>query len=133
MSETLINLITAPDKLLNNNPSLLLVNPSDQLKESFNFLAKDFKQPINLYLHENNEDDTAWLLDCISLVDHIVLDVDNTKVDHWLIGYILSFGKTFYLTNTPDRLYNVVNINRIYELKQFMEGVKYFEIQQVQS
>ena len=133
MSETLINLITAPDRLLNNNPSLLLVNPSDQLKESFNFLAKDFKQPINLYLHENNEDDTAWLLDCISLVDHIVLDVDNTKVDHWLIGYILSFGKTFYLTNTPDRLYNVVNINRIYELKQFMEGVKYFEIQQVQS
>ena len=133
MSETLINLITAPDRLLNNNPSLLLVNPSDQLKESFNFLAKDFKQPINLYLHENNEDDTAWLLDCISLVDHIVLDVDNTKVDHWLIGYILSFGKTFYLTNIPDRLYNVVNINRIYELKQFMVGVKYFEIQQVQS
>ena len=133
MSETLINLITAPDRLLNNNPSLLLVNPSDQLKESFNFLAKDFKQPINLYLHENNEDDTAWLLDCISLVDHIVLDVDNTKVDHWLIGYILSFGKTFYLTNQVSMPYNVINSNRIYELKQFMEGVKYFEIQQVQS
>ena len=82
-----------------------------------------------LYLYENDAENSAWLLDCISLVDHIVLDVDNTKVDHWLIGYILSFGKTFYLTNTPDRLYNVVNINKIYELKQFMEGVKYFEIQ----
>ena len=130
MSETLINLITAPDKLLNTNPSLLLVNPNEQLKESFNILAKDFKQPINLYLYENDAENSAWLLDCISLVDHIVLDVDNTKVDHWLIGYILSFGKTFYLTNTPDRLYNVVNINRIFELKQFIEGVKYFEIQQ---
>ena len=36
MSDPLINLITAPDKLLNNNPSVLLVNPSDQLKENFN-------------------------------------------------------------------------------------------------
>jgi hypothetical protein len=130
MPDPIINLITAPDKLLNVNPSLLLVNPNDQVKESFNKLAKDFKRPINLYLHENNEEDTAWLLDCISMVDHIILDIDNTKVDHWLIGYILSFGKTFYLTNIPDRLYNVVNINRIFELKQFMEGVKYFEIQQ---
>jgi len=34
------------------------------------------------------------------------------------------------LTNSPDMLYNVVNVNRIYELKQFMEGVKYFEVQQ---
>ena len=130
MSDPIINLITAPDKLLNTNPSLLLVNPSDQIKESFNNLAKDFKNPVNLYLHENKETDTAWLLDCVCMVDHIVLDIDNTKIDHWLIGYILSFGKTFYLTNTPDRLYNVVNINRIFELKQFIEGVKYFEIQQ---
>ena len=99
MPDPIINLITAPDKLLNVNPSLLLVNPNDQVKESFNKLAKDFKRPINLYLHENNEEDTAWLLDCISMVDHIILDIDNTKVDHWLIGYILSFGKTFYLTN----------------------------------
>ena len=128
MSETLINLITAPDKLLNSNPSLLLVNPSDSIKENFNSLAKNFQRPINLYLHENDEESTAWLLDCISLVDYIVLDIDNTKIDPWLIGYILSFGKTFYLTNLPDRYYNVVNVNRIYELKQFMEGVKYFEI-----
>ena len=128
MSETLINLITAPDKLLNSNPSLLLVNPSDSIKENFNSLAKNFKRPINLYLHENDEESTAWLLDCISLVDYIVLDIDNTKIDPWLIGYILSFGKTFYLTNLSDRYYNVINVNRIYELKQFMEGVKYFEI-----
>ena len=130
MSDTIINLITSPDKLLNSNPSLLLVNPSDDLKTNFNSIAQELKKPINLYLHENNENDTGWLLDCISSVDHIILDIDNTKVDHWLIGYILSFGKTFYLTNTPDRLYNVVNINRIFELKQFIEGVKYFEIQQ---
>ena len=63
------------------------------------------------------------------VVDHIVLDIDNTKVAPWIIGYLLGFGKTFYLTNTPESVYNVINNNRIYELKQFMEGVKYFGIQ----
>ena len=62
MPDTIINLITAPDKLLNSNPSLLLVNPSDDLKTNFNSIAQDLKRPINLYLHENNEEETAWLL-----------------------------------------------------------------------
>ena len=56
MPDTIINLITAPDKLLNSNPSLLLVNPSDDLKTNFNgFLyeknnSDDFKRKfIEIY------------------------------------------------------------------------------------
>ena len=128
MSDPLINLITAPDKLLNSNPSVLLVNPSDQLKENFNSHAGNINRAINLYLFENNESEIGWLLDIVSSVDYIILDIDNTKIQQWIIGYILNFGKTFYLTNTKDIMYNVVNVNRIYELKQFMEGVKYFEV-----
>lgn len=130
MSDPLINLITAPDKLLNSNPSVLLVNPSDQLKENFNSHAGNINRAINLYLFENNESEIGWLLDIVSSVDYVILDIDNTKIQQWIIGYILNFGKTFYLTNTKDIMYNIVNVNRIYELKQFMEGVKYFEIQQ---
>ena len=128
MSDPLINLITAPDKLLNSNPSVLLVNPSDQLKENFNSHAGNINRAINLYLFENNESEIEWLLDIVSSVDYIILDIDNTKIQQWIIGYILNFGKTFYLTNTKDIMYNIVNVNRIYELKQFMEGVKYFEV-----
>ena len=128
MSDPLINLITAPDKLLNINPSVLLVNPSDQLKENFNSHAGNINRAINLYLFENNESEIGWLLDIVSSVDYIILDIDNTKIQQWIIGYILNFGKTFYLTNTKDIMYNIVNVNRIYELKQFMEGVKYFEV-----
>ena len=128
MSDPLINLITAPDKLLNSNPSVLLVNPSDQLKENFNSHAGNINRAINLYLFENNESEIGWLLDIVSSVDYIILDIDNTKIQQWIIGYILNFGKTFYLTNTKDIMYNIVNVNRIYELKQFMEGVKYFEV-----
>tara|TARA_B100000925_G_scaffold111025_1_gene81962 strand:+ start:6452 stop:6844 length:393 start_codon:yes stop_codon:yes gene_type:complete len=130
MSDPIINLITAPDKLLNDNPSILLVNPSDHLKDNFNEHATKIQNPINLYLFENNEAEIGWLFDVLSAVDHIILDIDNTKIQPWIIGYILNLGKTFYLTNSPDMLYNVVNVNRIYELKQFMEGVKYFEVQQ---
>ena len=55
--------------------------------------------------------------------------IDNTKIQHWIIGYILQFDKTFYLTNTPDRLYNVINVNRIFELKQFLERINYFGVE----
>ena len=126
MPDPIINLITAPDKLLNNNTSILLVNPSDTVKEQFNHHAKQFKAPINLYLYENIEEQLGWLFDIIPAVDYIVLDTDNTLIEHWIIGYILQFDKTFYLTNTPDRLYNVINVNRIFELKQFLERIDYF-------
>ncbi|MBJ34113.1 MAG: hypothetical protein CMC89_05235 [Flavobacteriaceae bacterium] len=129
MQDPIINLITAPDKLLNNNSSVLLVNPSDTVKEQFNHHAKQFKAPINLYLYENIEEQLGWLFEIISAVDYIVLDIDNTKIEQWIIGYILQFDKTFYLTNKPDRLYNVINVNRIFELKQFLERINYFGVE----
>jgi len=130
MSNTIINLITAPDKLFNSNPSLLLVNPGDSVKEDFNTQANKLTNPINLYLFEGNPLDAKWLLDVAQSVDYIILDIDNTKDNTWLIGYLLSFGKTFYLTNEAQSVYNIINVNRIYELKQFMEGVNYFGISQ---
>jgi len=130
MSEPVLNLITSPDKLFNDDPSLLLVNPSDTVKENFNHYAQKFESNVNLYLYENSETDLRWLLEVAEIVDYIILDVDNTKVSPWIIGHLLGFGKTFYLTNTPESVYNVINNNRIYELKQFIEGVKYFGVQQ---
>ena len=130
MSEPVLNLITSPDKLFNDNQSLLLVNPSDSIKENFNHYAQQFENDVNLYLYENSETDLRWLLEVVETVDHIILDIDNTKVSPWIIGHLLGFGKTFYLTNTPESVYNIINNNRIYELKQFMEGVNYFGVQQ---
>ena len=130
MSKPVLNLITSPDKLFNDDPSLLLVNPSDIIKENFNHYAQQFENNVNLYLYENSETDLRWLLEVAEIVDYIVLDIDNTKVTPWIIGHLLGFGKTFYLTNTPESVYNIINNNRIYELKQFMEGVNYFGVQQ---
>lgn len=128
MQKTIINLITSPDKLFNNNPSLLLVNPSDALKEDFNKCANNFSNPINLYLFESEHKDLGWLIDISNTVDHIVIDIDNTKEDQWIIGYLLGLSKTFYLTNEVVSVYNSINVNRIYQITQFMEGVNYFGI-----
>ena len=129
MLDPVLNLITSPDKLFNKTPSLLLVNPSDIIKENFNSLATKFESDVNLYLYENIEEELSWLLEVAQSVDYIVLDIDNTKDYHWIIGYLLGFNNTFWLTNGSESVYNIINNNRIYELNQFMEGVKYFGIQ----
>ena len=130
MSKATINLITEPDKLFNKNLSLLLVNPSDQLKEDFNKCAGNLQIPINLYLYESH-DNIAWLLDIAQSADHVIVDIDNTKENQWIIGHLLSFGKTYYLTNATDTVYNIVNVNRIHDLTQFMEGAEYFGVQKI--
>ena len=129
MLDPVLNLITSPDKLFNKTPSLLLVNPSDIIKENFNSLATKFESDVNLYLYENIEEELSWLLEVAQSVDYIVLDIDNTKDHHWIIGYLLGFNNPFWLTNGSESVYNIINNNRIYELNQFMEGVKYFGIQ----
>jgi hypothetical protein len=128
MSSTIINLITPPDKLHNKNYSLLLVNPSDDIKSQFNEFATGLENPINLYLYEAN-DDLNWLIDISQSVNSIILDIDNTKENQWVIGYLLGFGKTFYLTNTSESVYNSINVNRIYDFNQFIEGVENFGVQ----
>lgn len=128
MSEATINLITSPDKLFNETASLLLVNPSDALKEDFNLNALKLEVPLNLYLYEEAE--LGWLLDVVQSVDYIILDLDNVKENHWIIGYLLSKDKTFYLTNATNSVYNTVNVNKIYEISQFLEGVNYFVSEQ---
>ena len=126
MSDPVVNLITSPDKLLNNNLSFLLVNPSVEVKEQFNNMLKDLEgKAINLYLWES-EGEPSWLLDVAQSVDYVVIDIDNTKEMQWVIGYLLSFDKTFYLTNQGEMQYNILNINRVYDIRQIAEGENYF-------
>ena len=113
MSKPTVNLITSPDKLLNGNLSFLLLNPSVTVKEQFNDMLKELSDaPINLYLSED-ENDIAWVLDVAQSVNYIIIDIDNTKESQWVIGHLLSFDKTYYLTNQAEMQYNILNINRL--------------------
>ena len=128
MRDPKINLITAPDTLFNNSTSVLLVNPSTAIKENLNDILKDITDDLNLYLYEETlHNDIEWLINVARSVDYVVLDIDECEQLKWVSGYLLGMNKTFYLTNEEQMQYNVVNVNRIYDLKQFAEGVKYFE------
>jgi hypothetical protein len=111
-----------------------LLNPSVTVKEQFNDMLKELSDaPINLYLSEN-EDDIAWVLDVAQSVNYIIIDIDNTKESQWVIGHLLSFDKTYYLTNQAEMQYNILNINRVYDIRQIAEGENYFvKVQQRQT
>jgi hypothetical protein len=106
-----------------------------EIKEQFNELLKEIPDtPINLYLWDNQSPNISWLLDIAQSVDYIIVDIDNTKELQWVIGYLLSFDKTFYLTNQVEMQYNIVNINRVYDIRQIAEGENYFvKVQQRQA
>ena len=138
MSTPVINLITPPDKLFTKELSFLLVNPSDTIKSQFNDIFKHIQKTVNLYLMEestpiNDVDMIEWCVEVSHIVNYVVIDIDNTKDLTWLVGYLLSFDKTYYLTKDMQMPYNVINNKRIYDVKQFAEGVNYFANERPQT
>ena len=116
-----INLITYPDKLFSDSLHLLLINPSNDLKNS---LQKDFLKDancnINCYLFENIKPTAAeidWLLSVFHKSNITIIDVDNTAP--WareLLSYMIAKPKTYWLTNNHNSVYNILSNNRVYNL-----------------
>ena len=75
-----INLITAPDKLFNNNRSFLLIHCRDQIKQEFQSLLESWNSPLNVYIYDNSneEENIDWLLSVAHIADTVIFDVDNS-------------------------------------------------------
>ena len=85
-----INLITPPDKLKNDLPSVLIVNPDQGIKQQFNDIAKQIKTDFNLYMFEEEVGaDAEWLLDIANYVDYILINIDMCIATQWLVGHLL--------------------------------------------
>ena len=127
-----LNLITAPDKLLNENSSILIINPSVSLKQEFNNKAKHFEKDVNVYMFEtldpDDPSDLKWLIEVANYVDIIILDINGTFKDRWLIGYILNKNNCYYIWNTSDVFgYHLINQNKIYDLEFLPNKIKELE------
>ena len=71
-----------------------------------------------MYDELENKDSANWLIESSGIADYIILDIDNTGLDNWLIGYLLAKSKTFYtcMDIPKPKPYNLISSNRIYNL-----------------
>jgi hypothetical protein len=125
---TKINIITTPDVIHNKSLSFLLVQPSSNVRDQFQNLLEKFDQPLNIYLYDPQTDEERtydWLLNVTKFVDYTIIDIDNLdSIERNLASYIVSLPNTFYLTNDEFTPYNILSVNRIYNLDWLYEKLK---------
>ena len=125
---TKINIITTPDVIHNKSLSFLLVQPSSNVRDQFQNLLEKFDQPLNIYLYDPQTDEERtydWLLNVTKFVDYTILDIDNLdSIERNLASYIVSLPNTFYLTNDEFTPYNILSVNRIYNLDWLYDKLK---------
>lgn len=117
---TTINVITPPDVLHNQALSILVVQPSERVRLQLQSIIEKYKKAINIYLYDpavQEQRDIAWLLNMAKMADYTILDLDNTTVvERNFASYLISLPTTFYLTNDDSTPYNLISVNRIYDL-----------------
>jgi hypothetical protein len=98
-------LITPPDKLFNQNYSVVLVHPSDAVREQAQEILAKTQGQINIYLYNANDEnsDVDWLLSCSKMSNVVVLDYDNSP-NHvkTLSSYLVLYNKL-----SPNRIYGL--------------------------
>jgi hypothetical protein len=121
-----INLITAPDRLLNNATSFLLIYPNADTKTQFSNLLESIDKTFNVYLYEASDDAHTpdWLLTTAKIVDYVVLDIDNCPPEvRELSSYFIANNNTYWLTKGENMFYNIVSNKRIYTLDYFIDKI----------
>lgn len=121
-----IAVITPPDRLHNLDPSILLIYPSDDVKQAFQTQVQDWDINFNLYLYtqESTEHDLDWLLTQVKTCDIAIFDIDNSTTQvRDLASYIVANSNTYWLTNAPEPVYNKLSIKRVYDLSFLTEGI----------
>lgn len=120
MLENKIVLITPPDKIFNQNNSVLLVFPSDAIKEQAQEILAKSTDGQNIYVYsptKKEDEDIDWLLTVSKMVNVVVLDCDNlSEHTKMFSSYLISLPHTYWLTSDDWMLYNKLSPNRIYGL-----------------
>ena len=114
MNDVLV--ITPPDKIFNQNNSILLIHPSDSTRESVETSLADVVNPYNVYLYtDNNEQDVDWLLSIAKFADLVIFDIDNcNSTTACLASYLVSLPRTYWITQY-ESVYSYLSPNRIWD------------------
>jgi|TARA_B100001093_G_C26745243_1_gene978553 hypothetical protein len=117
-----ITIITPPDVLLNDTLSILLICPTEHLKEMLQQSIDHLTIDLNIFLFETwfDEHEIPWLLS-ISQQKNIkstIIDLDNCNpAVRKFSSYFIAQPDTFYLTNDSVTPYNLISNNKVYDLQ----------------
>ena len=112
-------LITPPDKIFNQNKSILLIYPSEFVRTQAQEILANVNGSKNIYVYSPSEEDidVDWLLSVAKMSDLVIFDHDNSHQHvKYLASYIISLPQTYWLTSEDKMLYNKLSPNRIYGL-----------------
>lgn len=120
-----INVITPPDKLFNNNASILMVKPTNETKQHFQKYISKVVQELNVYVYEESEMDIDWLLSVHSYADVTIIDIDNCDpITKNFITFMIAQPDTYYITKDEVTPYGIISKSRIYDL----DSIPFFRI-----
>lgn len=120
-----INVITPPDKLFNNNASILMVKPTNETKQHFQKYISKVVQELNVYVYEESEMDIDWLLSVHSYADITIIDIDNCDpITKNFITFMIAQPDTYYITKDEVTPYGIISKSRIYDL----DSIPFFRI-----
>lgn len=122
-----LNLITPPDKIFNDCYSVLLIYPSDEIKDELQTLIAKQDSDVNVYVYNQDDNDQAidWLLSMCCIANSVIFNVDDSSPDvRKLASYIISKSNTYWLTKEPDPLYTILSVKQIHNLQYLtLEGL----------
>lgn len=125
-----LRLITSPDFVYEYTRNCLLVCPSEESRSQIQSALESIDLDIDIYLY-TPESDIDWLLKVIRMVDKVFIDIDNCDpIARDLTSYMLGFSKTYWLTKAENISYTIINKNRLYDAKSFIEIAHGVEFEQ---
>lgn len=116
-----ILLITPPDKIHNQNISILLIHPCEAVKNQTHNILAEAEHSVNVYIYDPVFDEQVnldWLLDVARFSDTVIFDIDNA-VDstRQLASFLVSLPNVYWLTSATNTCYTKLSANRIYDLE----------------
>lgn len=117
-----INIITPPDLLYHDAIEVLLLCPSDNVKNEVQQALVDIDDDIDIYVYEPNEllsdKDLDWILNVFKKSSVTIIDIDRVPpILQPILSYMIAKPKTFWLTKGLNRVYNKLSNNKVYDFE----------------
>jgi len=117
-------LITPPDKIFNQNFSILLVYPTEITKNNIQEYLSRSEEDFNIYIYDQyeQEHDIDWLLSVSKFSDVLFIDIDNCdRTIRDLSSYLVSLPRCYWLTQAEQTIYNKLSAKRVYDPESIQE------------